>query len=80
MNTAANTRKTSVHCVMVMGVLNLLLWWKFMTPEEIDTLKGPSLVLIIVLKSIYSLFQIFAFSLVEIDEAKEMPSLIMAEG
>lgn len=79
MNTAANTRKASVHCVMVIGVLNLLLWWKFMTPEEIDTLKGPSLVLIIVLKSIYS-FQIFAFSLVEIDEAKEMPSLIMAEG
>lgn len=51
-----------------------------MTPEEMETLKGSSLELIIVLKSIYSLFQIFVFSLVEIDAAKGMPSLIMAVG
>lgn len=80
MNTAANTRKASVHCVIVMGVLNLLLWWRLMTPEEIETLKGSSLELIIVLKSIYSLFQIFVFTLVESDAAKGMPSLIMAVG
>lgn len=43
-----------------------------MTPEEMETLKGSSLELIIVLKSIYSLFQIFVFSLVEIDAAKGM--------
>lgn len=51
-----------------------------MTPEEIETLKGSSLELIIVLKSIYSLFQIFVFTLVESDAAKGMPSLIMAVG
>lgn len=51
-----------------------------MTPEEIETLKGSSLELIIVLKSIYSLFQIFVFTLVERDAAKGKPSLIMAVG
>lgn len=51
-----------------------------MIPEKMETLRGSSLVLIIVLKSIYSLFQSFVFSLVEIDAAKGMPSLIMAVG
>lgn len=56
MNIVVNIRKVLVYCVIVMGVLNLLFWWRLMILEEIEIFKGFFLELIIVLKLIYLLF------------------------
>lgn len=51
-----------------------------MTPEEIETLNGSSLVLKRVRKSINSLFHTFDLILIDTDEDKGIPSEMMAAG